>query len=71
MSELDRVYASLMNSGGGDGVPSRETDFEDPGNEPRCAAWISKCIDACVSSGDSRPSGCIGIGAELEALRGW
>ena len=36
MSELDRVYACLKNSGGGDGVRSRDADFGVPGNELMC-----------------------------------
>jgi hypothetical protein len=32
MSELDRVYACLINAGG-DGVRSRDTDFGEPGDE--------------------------------------
>ena len=55
MSELDRVYARLRNTGGGDGVPSRDTDFGEPDNEVRCEC-ICMCIDACTSSGDMKPS---------------
>jgi hypothetical protein len=43
MSELERVYAYLKNSGGGDGVRSRGSDFGVSGIEIRCG---SKRIDA-------------------------
>jgi hypothetical protein len=51
MSELDRVYACLKNSGGGDGVRSRDIDFGVPGIEPWCG---SMRIEACISSGDTK-----------------
>ncbi len=36
MSEPERVRVCLKNAGGGDGVPSRDIDFGDPGNEVSC-----------------------------------
>jgi hypothetical protein len=66
MSELDRVYACLKNSGGGDGVRSRDTDFGVPGNEPWCG---SIRIEACSSSGDTNAGDW--TAATLEAIRGW
>jgi hypothetical protein len=38
MSELERVYACLKNSGGGDGVRPRDSDFGVPGIEVRCGS---------------------------------
>ena len=67
MSELDRVYACLKNSGGGDGVRSSDSDFGVPGIEERCG---SMRIDACTSSGDTKALG-DWIAAVLEGMRGW
>jgi hypothetical protein len=38
MSEPERVYACLKNSGGGAGVRSRASDFGVPGIEVRCGS---------------------------------
>jgi len=50
VSPLDRVYEELQNAGGGDGVRSRDVNFDGSCNEVRYGAGVCICACACASS---------------------